>query len=92
MIRLLLIDTSNEDLPDIGKQGIDEDITLEVVFPPTFTIQRYLEADTNVKSATKIYERDYSEFKDPWSNRACLYKLLENFIRKGRKHLSSKFQ
>lgn len=45
IIRLLFIDTSNEDLTDIDEQRINEDITPEAIFPPTFTTQRHLEAD-----------------------------------------------
>lgn len=39
MIRILVTKISNEDLTNIDEQGINEEITPEVVFPPTFTTQ-----------------------------------------------------
>lgn len=53
IIRILFIETSNEDFTGIDKQGIDEEISLEAVLPPTFMIQRHLEADIKCQISYK---------------------------------------
>ena len=42
IIRILFTETSNEDFTGIDKQEINEEISREAIFPPTFMTQRHL--------------------------------------------------